>query len=354
MAIAYPAQSFGTFKFGMGFNFRLIHNKFGFDLGECFHRDPDYRIKTIQEIDREIFNLYGKIGLGFKDPPPRPSAEPFGHRFMPAMYGCQCRFDKDSEPCAKERFYTEDDIFALREWSLEDFEKSPPVRETVRQAEYLHKKYGCFSSCPNLGSTINTAISLRGNELFVDYIENPDLLRKLYRNITELMIMAVEYFEKVDELPATSLFLGNCTVAMISPGSYESINMEYDKEFVNYAREKGASFCMHQDSNVTPHIRNYAKLPYVSDLDVGMDTDFELLAKYFPKAGANCIWFPQWIIGHTSSDIEKEVERLMSIGKRFKNFSFTLYEIDELITDEKLFRFYDAVGRNADTFYRGK
>lgn len=117
MAIVYPAQSFGAFRLGMGFNFRFIHSKFGFDLGERFHKDPEYRVRTTQEVDRCIFDLYGEIGLGFEEPPPRPSVEPFGHRFVPAMYGCQCHFDEDTEPWVEERFHTEDDILALKEWS---------------------------------------------------------------------------------------------------------------------------------------------------------------------------------------------------------------------------------------------
>jgi len=352
MAIVYPAQSFGAFKLGMGFNFGFIHSKFGFDLGERFHKDPEYRVKTTQEVDRHIFDLYGKIGLGFENPPPRPSVEPFGHRLVPAMYGCECHFAVDTEPWVTERFYTEDDILELREWSWNDFEKSIPVQETVRQAEYLHGKYGKFSSLPNLGSTINTAISLRGNQLFIDYLENPELLRKLYKNITGLMIMAVEYFEKIDKLPVNSLFLGNCTVAMISPDNYQSINMESDVGFIDYAKGKGASFCVHQDSNVTPHIENYARLPHVSILDVGMDTDFELLSEHFPNADVNCIWFPQWVISHTPSEIEEEVGRLMEIGTRFRSFSFTLYEIDELISDEKLLALFESVVENSGKFYQ--
>jgi uroporphyrinogen-III decarboxylase len=352
MAIVYPAQSFGSFKLGMGFNFRFIHSKFGFDLGERFHKDPDYRIGTTQEIDRCIFDLYGEIGLGFENPDPRPSVEPFGHRFIPAMYGCQCHFANDAEPWVEGKFYTEDDILTLKEWSWEDFKKSIPVLETVYQAEYLHKKYGYFSSLPNLGSTINTAISLRSNQLFVDYIENPDLVRKLYRNITDLMIMTVEHFEKIDGRPESNLFLGNCTVAMISPNNYQNVNMEFDIDYINYAKKKGAIFCIHQDSNVTPHIKNYAKLPHVSILDIGMDTDFELLSEYFPNAEVNCIWFPQWIISHTSSEIEAEVERLMKIGTKFKNFSFTFCEIDELIAEEKIFAFSESVERYAGKFYQ--
>ena len=351
MAIIYPEQSFGKFKLGLGFNFKFIHEKFGFDLGERFHKDPAYRIKTIQDIDREIFKLHGGIGVGFKEPFPRPSVEPFGHRFMPAMYGCHCRFEKDSEPWAEGIFYTEDEIFDLKKWSWEDFKKSAPVQETVKQAEYLHEKYGAFSSCPNLGSTINTAISLRGNQLFIDYVDNPDLLKKLYRNITDLMIMAVEYFEAVDNLPAHGLGIGNCSVGMISPVNYQKINMEFDMDFMNFARKKGARFGMHQDSNVTPHIRNYAQLSYISGLDFGMDTDFELLAHFFSKVHLNCIWFPQWIINHTSFEIAEEVGRLMELGTRFNGFSFSLYEIDELISDEKLFAFYGSVVKNAERFY---
>ena len=71
MSIPYPMQTFGRFKLGMGLTHKLTHDRFGFDMGERYHRDLDYRIQTTMDIDRAMFESYGQIGLGYERPFPR-------------------------------------------------------------------------------------------------------------------------------------------------------------------------------------------------------------------------------------------------------------------------------------------
>lgn len=101
------------------------------------------------------------------------------------------------------------------------------------------------------------------------------------------------------------------------------------------------SFCMHQDSGATPHLKNYAELGRIDTFDVGMDTDFEQLNEFFPNASVNCILFPHWLISHSMEDIKEEISRLVHIGKKFKSFSFSLFEIDLSIEDDLLFGLYE-------------
>ena len=44
--------------------------------------------------------------------------------------------------------------------------------------------YRAMSSLQNLGSVVNTAFSVYGEELFVSYVTQPELVHKLYANIT--------------------------------------------------------------------------------------------------------------------------------------------------------------------------
>ena len=57
---------------------------------------------------------------------------------------------------------------------------------------------------------------------------------------------------------------------------------------------------IHQDSGVSPHVENYASLPYVQAFDFGQDTDFETLGRLRPDAEVNCILFPSWIATHSA------------------------------------------------------
>ena len=63
MPLFYPTQTFGRCRLGLGLTYQLVHNLFGVDLGERYHRDLDHRIQTTMEIDRAVFDRYGNIGL---------------------------------------------------------------------------------------------------------------------------------------------------------------------------------------------------------------------------------------------------------------------------------------------------
>ena len=349
-------QTFGRFRLGLALTYKLVHDRFGFDLGERYHLDVDHRIQTTMQIDRAAFETYGRIGLGYERPFPRASIEPFGHRFMPAMYGSQTGYAPDAEAWGKVRGLNPDEILALEPWTLERLERSEPVQHILRQIAHVKSRYEAYrvpeahfnphyramSSVQNLGSVINTAFSVQGEELFVHYVDHPECVRKLYANITQLMLLCLDYFARIDGRPLEDVFVGNCTVTMISPAHYAEFNEPEDRRLMEYARSVGARFLLHQDSGVNPHLANYARLDYVHALDVGQDTDFERLARLMPHASMNCILFPSWAESHSTDDWRTELSRLMQLGKRFPSFSFTLLEIDNQLGGDRIFEFHET------------
>jgi hypothetical protein len=361
MPIVYPTRKFGRYRLGMGLAYKLIHDRFGFELGQRYHRDVDYRIRTTMEIDRAVFEVFGRIGLGFEEPFPRVSIEPFGHRFMPAMYGCDCAFAEDGEPWSRPRVLSREEIMALPPWTAERFASSEPVKAVLSQVHQLQKCYESYrvpdkefqphyrgmSAVQNLGSVINTAFSLQGERLLVDYVDDPQAVRALYGNITQLMLLCLDRFSAADGWPLADIFVGNCTVSMISPRQYAELNEAADRRLMDYARSTGARFMVHQDSDVDPHLANYGRLEYVHSFDVGQDTDFETLHRLCPQAAVNCILFPAWVKAHGSDDIRAELRRLMRLGARFPAFSFTLLEIDDSLAGEPLFGFCESFEQSA-------
>lgn len=361
MPIVYPKQTFGRFQLGIGITYKLLHDRFGFHFGERYHRDLDYRIQTTMEIDRTVFQNYDDLGLGYEKPFPRASIEPFGHRFMPAMYGCQCGYAEDAEPWSRPRVLSPEEIESLQPWTVERFEQSEPVRAVLEQSAQLKKCYPSsrkpdkefnphyrgLSTLQNLGSVINTAFSVQGDRLLLDYVDAPETVRKFYSHITELMLLCLERFPKEDGWPLTDIFVGDCTVSMISPRQYAGLNAPEDRRLMQYARSIGARFMIHQDSDVTPHLENYAGLEYVQAFDFGQDTDFEKLGRLCPQAAVNCILFPGWIAATSPDNIRTELLRLMRLGKQFPSFSFTCLELDEKLDGHVIRRFFEIFAQCA-------
>ena len=363
MSIHYPMQQHGRFGLGMGITFEVLHDRFGFDLGERYHADIEHRIRTNQEIDRAVFDAFGPIGLGFRDPFPRATIEPYGHRFVAAMYGCECHYAAGADPWARPRELSEDEILSLPPWTVERFEQSEPVRAVLAQAAHVAGRYGPFcapqeafnphyrlmSSLQNLGSAVNNGFSLQGEQILEDYALRPEVVTRLFENITQLMLLCLDYFPAIDRRPLGDVAVGNCTVAMISPASYRALNERFDRWLMDSARAKGARFLMHQDSHVTPHLENYARLEHLDAVDFGQDTDFEKAARLMPHVAANCILFPAWLESHTIDEIREELLRLMTLGRAFRNFSFTILEIDQKLASQRIFEFYDVFRQCAST-----
>jgi hypothetical protein len=354
-------RPFGRFRLGLGITYKLLHERFGFDLGERYHRDLDHRIRTTMEMDRAVFDAYGRLGLGYENPFPRASIEPFGHRFVPVLFGCPCGFAVDADPWSWPRALSAEEIDALPPWTRERFEKSEPVQAVLAQLGQLKARYERFrkpdgefnphyrglSSLQNLGSVINTAFSVQGDQLMIDCVDRPESVRKLYANITQLMLLCLERFPAEDGWPLKDVFVGNCTVSMISPRQYAALNAPEDRRLMQYAQSIGARFMIHQDSGVNPHLENYAGLEYVQAFDFGQDTDFEKLARLRPDADVNCILFPSWIASSPPEETRAELLRLMEAGKRFHAFSFTCLEVDTKLDGDLIASFCENFERCA-------
>jgi hypothetical protein len=362
MSLFYPLQTFGRFGLSYGLTPSLLHARYGLDYGERFHHDIAWRVAQVMEVDRQVFGDFRGIGLGFSEPFPRATIEPFGHRFVPALYGCPVLYAAGEDPAAVRRPFDAGEVLALPPWTRERLEGAEPTRRVLEQAawarahcdrEEAERRMGYnphalpLSSLQNLGSVINTAVSVFGEDALLLGEDSPELLRALYRNVTDLMLLCLRHFPAVDGRTLSDVFVGNCTVAMISPRQYAACNGPSDGRLAEHARGIGARFLVHQDSGATPHLRGYARLGTVQGIDFGQDTDWEQAAEVFPGAAANCILFPSWVRAHDGREMEEELRRLMRAGLRFPRFTFSLLELDNELAAGRVFEFHEAFARAA-------
>lgn len=372
MPLFYPVQRFGRFALGMGLTARLLHDRFGLDLGERFHHDIIHRVEAVREVDRLVWDAFRGIGLGFAEPFPRATIEPFGHRFVPVLFGCEPVYASDEEPAVRPLPLDADALAALPPWTPDRLSAQDPVKEVVAQTKTARARYGescaearrrmgCnpherpLSALQNLGSVINTAVSVYGQEVLYLYADAPDALRSFYRGVTDLMLLCLRTLPALDGEALSAVFVGDCTVAMIGPRDYARCNEDYDRELADLARSLGARFLVHQDSGATPHLEGYARLGRVHGLDVGQDTDFARASRLFPHATVNCILFPSWIRSTPAEAIREELLRLMRAGLAFPEFTFSIFEVDPDLAAGKIFEFHDLfracaeqVSREAD------
>jgi hypothetical protein len=366
MSHFYPARAFGPadrVRLTVGLTPSLLHHRYGLDYGERFHRDIAWRMRALMEVDRQVFAEFGGLGLGFREPFPRATIEPFGHRWVPAMYGCEVQYAANEDPASHRVPFTRDGVRGLAAWTRERFDAAEPVRVVLEQARWARehadraeaeRRLGFnphaqpLTSLQNLGSVINTAVSVFGEDALLLSMDEPALLRAFYANVTELMVLSLEVFPGVDGRRLSTIFVGNCSVAMISPGQYLACNRAFDAALLAYARRIGARFMVHQDSGATSHLEAYAGLGLVDAIDFGQDTDWEKAAQLFPRAQASCILFPAWLRSHSREELRDELSRLLRAGRAFPSFTFTLLELDVELAGDPLRILYEELERAAE------
>jgi len=320
--------------------------------GLCFNRDvyfdPDKKRAQRAVMDKESekrFPWYKDLTRGMEESAisvTSMSVEPFGHRFIPALFGCEISYADSNPPWAENNILSPEEIDAMPFLTMDEFRQDERVRIITEQASRAREKYGWFSAQQNLGSVMNTAIYLRGMELFTDYAERPDTIHKLFALITNRMTLSHEYFSEFDGKPS-GVGVGNCSVCMISPAAYADFNRRYDLTMMELAKGRGVTFSLHQDSDLTKYIDVYRAFDYLYSFDIGFDTDISLFREGFPDTALNICLYTSFLGDRTPDEIRKDIQKLAADAGDPALTGFSCFDIDDNIPDENVTALYEAV-----------
>ena len=77
------------------------YHYYGMSFGRDYWQDSIARTERDRDQRRLLDERFGSVGLGERDPQPRPVAgEAYGHRFMYALWGCDIEFIPTEYPAA--------------------------------------------------------------------------------------------------------------------------------------------------------------------------------------------------------------------------------------------------------------
>ena len=192
---------------------------YGLGFEEEAWRDPIRRTERDRDLRRLLYERFGDVGLGERDPKPQPNIEAYGHRFMAALWGCEIRYLPNQAPAA---VALPDAAGRMANPVPPDFDASPVIQRAFAEAKLLGAHYGFCEGGINLGGPLNNAVSVFGEEILYACLAQPDLARQV------LKVMAVVLLAVYDRVtcpinhqevasPRPSGGIGNCPVCMISP-----------------------------------------------------------------------------------------------------------------------------------------
>ena len=308
---------------GVGFYPDWFWEHYGISFDKKYYFDPETRIEARMEIDRRLYEKFGDVGLGDPNPKPKPLIT-FGMVMLPAVFGCEIVYSNDALPWAMPLNLSEDEVMKLE---VPDIFNSYPMKDMIRQIEYLQDRYGKVVGDINVTGVQNLALKIRGDQLYIDYFENPKLCHHLLKICTECIIQLFKFIYKItgtgamDVTPMCdpSIFVvPNCTIEQISLQTYERYLLQYD----NMIADECHPFGIHHCGSVDQVLDGYKKVRHLKFIEVGFGSNVRRVREVFgPEVAVNARINPVLMKNGTPQEVEAEVKRLIDQGHPLHNFS---------------------------------
>jgi hypothetical protein len=234
------------------FNPNWWFRNYGISFDSPFYLDLEARIANDVAMRRA---LHERFGLGEPDPPPRPiigSRHVAGGFVVPALFGAEIRFADDQAPWPVPRNLSRDEVRALEKPAVST---TWPMDQLLRDMDRLEAQFGYICGDLNTDGVLNTALLLRGQDLFLDMLEAPEAAGRLFRVVAETQAEVASLVRSRTGTTSVStnrsivhvdpgIYLhSNCSVQMISPGLYRKCLLEYEQYLAQRLGPYGIHHC---------------------------------------------------------------------------------------------------------------
>ena len=265
-------------KYDITFHPSWWHENAGIDFTQQFFDNPEYRMEADVKMRKTLYEHFGDLGIGEKDPQKRPL---LGTDLLAAGYllselmGCGIRYQADNSPQVECMDLDEDTIDQIQ---VPDLDTSEVWHRTQKQIDYLLDKYGRVETYVNLQGIQNIAMDIMGQELMVSYYTAPDEINELLKKITKMSIEVGKRFKAlsndvsggvtaiVRQTVPECYLTSNCSVEMISNDLYEEFLLKFDQELADAFGNFGIHHCGKSMEHV---VEGYSKVKGLTFAEVG-------------------------------------------------------------------------------------
>lgn len=335
------------------FNPRWWHNTAGIAFDAPFYFDPATRSRNDVTMRRILWERYRDLGLGEENPQPRPvigSLHVAGGFIIPALLGAEIIFAADAAPQPRPISLTLAEIEAFEK---PDFRTKEPMATLIAQMDALAAQYGAVVGDLNTDGLLNAAYHLTGHDLFTDFYDAPERVRRLLEIVGELIVDVALYVrsrtgscsiavnrmvERVDR----GLFLhANCSVQMISPKSYREMHLPVEQRMAGRIQPFGVHHCGDNMHRIAPV---YAGLE-ACFFDVGWGSDVAACRAALPDAFFNLRLSPVRMLTCTPAEIAADTEKLLRTAGTLEQAGVCCINMDYGTSADNIFAMAEVVQR---------
>lgn len=331
------------------FNPAWWYHNCGIEFGRDFFFNPALRVESELKMRNYLYERYGDLGLGDKENIKRPVIGPVhlaAGFMMSELFGCDVIFHKDAPPDVICRNLNVDEVLKLKAPS---FQNSVPMNGLIELMNELESKFGYLEGDINWSGIQNIALDVRGSDLFIDYYENPDIVRNLFDVISSTLINVVQYMRRrtgtsslsvnpsVGKFSSSINLHSNCSVTMISPKIYEEHLLVFENHLSACLQPYGIHHC---GSNMQYFAEEYGKVNDVCFFDVGWGSDVAICRQHLPYVFFNLRLSPVKLLSCSENEVEEDVIRLVTMNGGIMNAGLCCINLDVGTPDDNIQRIF--------------
>lgn len=335
------------------FNQNWWFRNYGISFNEAFYLDRETRIAN-DLVMRSA--LYQRFGIGDPHPHPRPvvgSQFVAGGFVVEALLGAAIRFSRYDAPWPVSSELNREQVMALR---VPDLQNTWPMSQLIADMDSLEREYGAVIGDFNTDGVINTALHLRGQQLFLDLIEDEELVRHLFRVIADTQIAvarsvrprtgtaSVSVNRSILNVDARIFLTSNCSVQMISPRLYRDRLLEWDCYLARRLEPFGIHHC---GNNLHLFAPLYAESQAVF-YDAGWGSDVALVSSVLPDAFLNLRLSPVRMLSASADEVRRDAVDLLRACGRKSKVGLCCINMDYGTPDENVHAIFEAAGSFLD------
>ena len=297
-------------RVSLGFEPAWFHQRCGVGFSERWHTDPIHRHETLARMKVELHRAFPTVTYWDtrRTDDTWTISGVYGAYFMAQVFGCQLQHAPDRWPTvvSKPALSLEE----LANLEPDDLLNPPIVADLFRQMDIIEREAGKIHGYLNWQGVLNNAFNIYGQALFVDMVDKPELARKFFALICDVMIALarrVQERQRQSGFYINQLDVSNCVINMISPRAYKEFVFPYDKKIAESFERFGVHTC---NWNVMPYAQMLSELPKMGYLDIGIMSDLRKVRALFPDTRRAVMYSPVKLQDASMEEIEKDMRRI--------------------------------------------
>jgi hypothetical protein len=315
----------------------------GIDFGARWHTDPAYRRETVLAMRSELDRRFPGADIGRMGDGLDLLTGTYGAGVVAGIYGVPLVYAADNWPNCEHQYLSDDAVDRL---GPPDLDANPLFTDLMAQVDWIASHEGRVEGFINWQGILNNANRLRGETLFMDMMCAPDRCRRLLDCVCTTMIDGAKRLherQRATGFDVRFFTVSNCLVNMVSPEQYRDLLLPYD---MRIAEEFGCIGIHNCAWNADPYIDDYARVPGLAYIDMGMDSDLVHARAAIPDARRAIMYTPMDAANKPLEAIREDFER---IARDYGPCDIVAADIEAGTPDERVQALIDLCAFISDT-----